>query len=252
MKYVALFIFVLILNAIILFAIRSFAYVRTVYPKTDEIMTVNAAIGIATIIQTPEPIQSAIIGDASAFEVQYLNNAVTIKPLRYGVRTNLYLVTKDERYNLRLITVDQNHADYVVYIKDGAPKAHVYWRVFNRFAHSDSMIVHLLRVGHSPAGFILIDGRVLVKRQNFVRDDSSANPKPLDFLKPSDFWIFQGKTPKPINTLYLSRLRGRRARPISFSLAVRAADLERNKPLTIEVKHQNDLRVVVPESVLWR
>src|SRR6185437_1616257 len=80
------------------------AHVRSVYPRLDEIIVVRAAIGIATIIQVPQAIQSAIIGDQSGFKVEYLYDAVTIKPLRYGVKTNLYLVTQNHRYNLRLLT----------------------------------------------------------------------------------------------------------------------------------------------------
>ena len=72
--------------------ILAFAHIHTVKMKPDQILLVKTALGIATIVETPESIQSAIIGDQSGFKIEYLDRAVTIKPLRASARSNLYQI----------------------------------------------------------------------------------------------------------------------------------------------------------------
>ena len=84
----------------LLLASSSFANVKTVTPKTDEILEIKTALGIATIIQVPDSVQQAIVGDQSAYRIEYVDKAVTIKPLRYGAKTNLYLFTQKRRYKI--------------------------------------------------------------------------------------------------------------------------------------------------------
>src|SRR5580704_8633889 len=96
--------FVMIITTGGFLPILAFAHIHSVKMKPDQILLVKTALGIATIIETPETVQSAIIGDQSAFKVEYLDRAVTIKPLRAGAKTNLYLQTANRRYDLRLET----------------------------------------------------------------------------------------------------------------------------------------------------
>lgn len=49
----------------VLVATSGFAQIRKTQVKEDDILTVKTALGIATILQLPETIQSAIIGDQS-------------------------------------------------------------------------------------------------------------------------------------------------------------------------------------------
>ena len=145
----------------ILFVYISNAQVRSLYPKQDEILTVRTALGIATIIQLTDVIQSAIIGDQSGFRVEYIDKAVTIKPLRYGVKTNLYLVTEKKRYNLRLMTLNQETADFIVYIKEPTVIETVKWKYLNQTIKNKSGSLNITRVGRSTKGFILIEARLI-------------------------------------------------------------------------------------------
>ncbi len=59
--------------------------------KPDQIVTVKTALGLATIVQVPDVPTRLVIGNQSAFKVEYLDKAITIKPLRALVGTNLYI-----------------------------------------------------------------------------------------------------------------------------------------------------------------
>ncbi len=88
--------------ASIIISSNGFSQIRKATSKEDDISTVKTALGIATILQLPEVIQSAIIGDQSGFKIEYLDKAVTIKPLRWGAKTNLYLVTESNQIQIGL------------------------------------------------------------------------------------------------------------------------------------------------------
>src|SRR5271163_1125096 len=89
---------------------------RKVRVRKDEVITVRTALGIATIIQVPDQPTSVVLGDSSAFKVEYLNQAITIKPLHGRATSNLYIHTDYERYSVKLVTGQQSVADYVVYL----------------------------------------------------------------------------------------------------------------------------------------
>ena len=74
--------------------------VRHVAVQGDEIITVRTSIGIATIIQVPDRPNSVVVGDQESFKVEYLDQAITIKPLSQGVKSNLYVYTDWKRYNV--------------------------------------------------------------------------------------------------------------------------------------------------------
>lgn len=96
--------------------LQHYSNVKKIEVKVDELTTIHTAVGIATIIQLPEPIQGVIIGDQGAFKIEYLDKAITIKPLRFGAKTNLYINTPTRRFNVRLVTQNQDSSDYVVYL----------------------------------------------------------------------------------------------------------------------------------------
>ena len=56
------------------------AHVRRVAVQPDQIVTVRTAIGIATIIQVPDSPNSVVVGDQSAFKVEYLDRAIALTP----------------------------------------------------------------------------------------------------------------------------------------------------------------------------
>lgn len=219
----------------------SAAQVRKVAIKIDDIVTVKTALGIATIIQLPDTIQSAIIGDQSGFKVEYLDRAVTIKPLRSEVKTNLYLITEKQRYNVRLVTLAQASADYIVYFKSpdrSSPLSK--WTKIGKSQQLDDVKFSIERVGLSESGFILIDARITTtSTQNLT-------------LKPSDFEIKQGGSSKIINGLFLSDLKISKNKPILLGISLSKSDLISKKAITLELKSRNNFSLALPEELLWR
>src|SRR5687768_5746145 len=91
--------------------------VRRVVVQGDQIVTVRTAIGIATIIQVPDSPNSDVVGDQSSFKVEYLDRAITIKPLISGAKSNLYVYTDWKRYNVQLISGLESAADFIIYLE---------------------------------------------------------------------------------------------------------------------------------------
>lgn len=211
--------------------------IKTVSYFEDNILKINTALGIATIIQLPETIQSMIIGDQSGFKVEYLNNAVTIKPLRWGANTNLYLITDKQRYNLRLQTERQEKADYVVYVKIKKPEESIIWRDWNKKIQVKDWTFEVLKIGKSKGGFTLIQGRVWCKN--------------CFSLKPENFWIFQDGKSKIINGLYLSDLKFSKHQ-IEYGISLAHSDFETKKPILLQVKLDVNLAIEIPSEVLWK
>ena len=215
----------------------SFAQVRSVTLRKDELLTVKTALGIATIVQVPQAIQSAIIGDQSGFKVEYLEKAVTLKPLRSGARTNLYLVTEANRYSLRLTTIGQDGADYIVYVKDPAAKEQLSWKVFEKNSLGKELAFKIIRIGLTAQGFVLIEGRLTSKISLSI--------------KPGEFWIFQGNSSKVISHLFVSNLNVSSKTSVTFGFAISKSDLISNRAISIEYRGSEKLAVVLPESIVW-
>jgi hypothetical protein len=96
--------------------------IRRVIVSGDQIVTVKTALGIATIIQVPDRPNSVVVGDQDAFKVEYLDQAVTIKPLQPGAKTNIYIYTDWKRYNVELVSGSESVSDYVVYLENPKEK----------------------------------------------------------------------------------------------------------------------------------
>lgn len=218
----------------LLMASESFAHVRTVKLRRDELLTVRTALGIATIVQTPDAIQSAVIGDQSGFKVEYLDKAVTIKPLRYGAKTNLYLMTEKERFNVRLQTLSQDSADYVVYIAGRDRKKSIAWRQLSKTVSSDVVTMKLSRIALSDDEVLLIDGSLAFKRETK--------------LKPDQFWVLQGSESKVINSLFLTSLDGRPNGPIRIAISISTKSLDSRKPVTIQFRQAKNLSLSIVGS----
>lgn len=206
--------------------------------KKDELLTVRTALGIATIVQVPTTIQSAIIGDQSGFRIEPLDRAVTIKPLRYGAKTNLYLITEPRRFNLRLVTLSQETADYVVYIRERGTAAPPAWRPLQLTKTGKEATLSLTRISMTPQGFLLIEGRITSKRRLPV--------------KPEQVWVKQGKDAKTIQHLYLSDKTVTQDRPVLMGLSINRTDLREKAAITIELLGQETLSITIPEAAAWR
>lgn len=223
--------------AAIFLTCHSFANIKTLTPKTDEIVDIKTALGIATIVQMPETVQSAISGDSSAYRIEYLDQAVTIKPLRGSAKTNLYLFTKSRRYILRLAVVPQNLANYVVYIKNRDSGMILRWISNGKTASTPDLSLKLLRTSTTSDGFVLLDAEVTAKTSQT--------------LMPGNFWIWQGKDSKPMQSLFLSRKELRKDQRAMIGISIRKADLK-NQPVILELQSSSkSLKIEIPKEALW-
>lgn len=215
--------------------------IRKVIVKEDDILTVKTALGIATIIQLPDPIQSAIIGDQSGFKIEYLDRAVTIKPLRWGAKTNLYLVTEKRRYNVKLHTGQQEVADYIVYVRNPEISlSTVKWVSVGKYVLLDGMKLTVDRVGKTASGFLLLEASLTV---------TTTQPSSI---KPGEIWVKQNGNSKVINSLFLSDLKFKKNAPLRIGISLAKSDLVQGKPVTLEVRGQKVLVVQVAEGFLWK
>lgn len=219
------------------------AHIRKVVYSDDQILTVKTALGIATIIQLPETIQSAIIGDQSAFKIEYLDKAVTIKPLRGSAKTNLYLVADKKRYNIRLQTLTQDSADYIVYVLssfgDGA-KSQVRWQKLGKSNDANGLILTIERIGISLNDFVLLDLSLKLKPNEFVT------------IKPEDVWVFQGDNSKTVNSLFLSSTKLTKDKPLKIGVSIARSDLVKGKPILVELKGSKTNSISISEVALWK
>ena len=137
--------------------------VRRVQVQNDQIVQVKTAIGIATIIQVPDRPNSIVVGDQSAFKVEYLDQAITIKPIQSGAKSNLYIYTDYRRFNVQLVSGAQVAADYVVYLEQPKEKIKnnpLTWRPAKNFLKNDSLIFETLRTARTRDGILLVEFKV--------------------------------------------------------------------------------------------
>ena len=215
------------------------ARIRERIMKVDDILIVNTGLGIATIIQIPETIQSMIIGDQSAFKVEFVDRAVTIKPLRFGAKTNLYLITASRRYDLKLQSVTQDLADYVVYVKQAKIGEDVKWRPLVHNGENDHIKFSINRIGTTTDGFIVIEGLL-----------TSRNGEGSTFA-PKDFWVLQSGQSRTINSLYLSDLNVSKGKPVVIGLSIAKSDLVSNVPIAIDLRADKKIELTLPASSVW-
>ncbi len=222
-------------------AVASPNKVRKTNVAIDELTTIKAAVGIATIIQLPEAVQSVIIGDSGAFKIEYLDKAITIKPLRYGAKTNLYVNTQSRRYNLRLATANQDEADYIVYVQDQVFKAKnnsVLWRDYKRKSQGRELTLSTKRLGRTKDGFLLLDFEI-----------KSKTSQKID---PASFWIYQGEEKRVIQALFISESQSSSEKPVTGSISINMSDLVSQVSGSFEFRGTEKLKIELPREVLWK
>ncbi len=216
----------------------SFANIKTITPKSDEIIEIKTGLGIATIIQIPEAIQSAIMGDQTAYRIEYVGQAVTIKPLRFGAKTNLYLFTKDKRYNLRLSVVPQNQAYFIVYIKKPEIGSSVRWITQGRVLTNNDLLLKLNKSGLTSDGFLLLD--ISIVAQKSIK------------IQASNFWIYEGNESKVIHSLFISSAELKKGQRSLVGISLKKSDFG-NKPLILKyLVGKQELKIDLPKAALWK
>ena len=91
--------------------------IREVYTNDRSIQTIYLALGRSTVLKFREKPTNVIIGNKNYYNVEYINNDLTIQPLG-AVNTNLFVYTENKRtYALILKIVPVNEYDDIVHVR---------------------------------------------------------------------------------------------------------------------------------------
>jgi hypothetical protein len=216
------------------------ADVRHVEAKKDQIIAVKTAVGIATIIQVPDRPTSVVIGDQSAFKVEYLDRAITIKPLIPNARTNLYIYTDWQRYNIKLVPTDKNQADFVVYLQPKTIKQESFsirWKDFKNHLKSNDLRVDVLKLGSTKNGLYLIEFDIQsLKKESF---------------KPEWIWLTQNGRTIPIHKLALNELKLKPDKKVSGLIITKKEDMYTHSPIRFEIRRDKTSYLTIMEPRRW-
>lgn len=215
--------------------------IRRVSVRPDEIVNVKTALGIASIIQVPDSPNNLVLGDKEAFKVEYLDRAITIKPLGPQAKSNLYVYTSYDRYNVELTTVPQAAADYVVYLSPlkEAKTSTLRWMAWSRSTRMSSLSLSVNRLGRAPGQYLIIEFQL----------DSKLKTK----IDPGWIWITQAGETRPIHSLSLSDVSTRPGRPVKGIVQLLMGDIRPDLPLTLELRRMKQAKsIVLPEALKWK
>ena len=232
-----------IVFAILMFLLplSTWARVRTVEVKKDQIVTVRTALGVATIIQVPDRPNSLVVGNQSAFKVEYLDQAITIKPLHGSARSNLYIYTDYRRFNVQLVSGPEMASDYVVYLENPQEKiksSAIGWRNYRNHLKNDYLVFETKRLANTADGVLLIEFE--------VRSEARERFRP-DWL-----WLTQSGVTRPIHSLALSEQDLGGGRSIKGVMQILKNDASIAEPLRIELRRKKISYLTIPKGVAWK
>lgn len=214
--------------------------VRTVEVNKDQIVTVRTAIGVATIIQVPDRPTSLIVGDSEAFKIEYLDQAITIKPLKSNAKSNLYIYTDWRRYSVQLVTSIEVMADYIVYLRAKQekpnPKEIVDWTNVALFEKSVGLKVAVSRIGRLRSEYLFFE---------FTLEGRGE-------VDPKWFWLIQAGKSKPIHRLALSTLSLNQNGHLEGLIQVRLKDLNTRDGVQLQIRRKKTITVKIPREILWK
>lgn len=216
--------------------------VRHVVVQKDQITTVRTAIGIATIIQVPDRPNSVVVGDQEAFKVEYLDQAITIKPLHSGAKSNLYIYTDWRRYNVQLMTGAESSADYVVYLdhqkeKSKETKTIIRWMNYQKEMTNRNLTLSTKRLSRTK-DLLLIDFEI----------KASAYEK----IDPSWIWIIQSGKTRPIHNLALSKVEVKPDEKVTGLIQILRSDINESSNLKIELRSKKSSYIILPKGNSWK
>lgn len=215
--------------------------VRKIEVKPDQIVTVKTAVGIATIIQVPDRPNSIVVGDLAAFKVEYLDQAITIKPLHGGAKSNLYIYTDLRRFNVQLVTAGELSADYVVYLENAQEKPRaslISWAKHRNHFKNDDLTFETKRIAMTKDGVLLVEFEVIAESK-------------LKF-RPEWIWLTQGGITRPIHSLALSRQELRPGARIQGVMQILKDDVSEGTSLRIELRRKKTSYLSLPKVSAWK
>lgn len=218
-----------------------FSRVRKIEVKADQIITVRTAVGVATIIQVPDRPTSLVVGDSESFKIEYLDQAITIKPLRSNAKSNLYIYTDWKRFNVQLVTGAEASADYVVYLKTPAkappPNDPIAWVDVALEAKGDDLNLSIKRLGRLKVEYLFIEFRLSGRKTS---------------VDPAWFWLTQSSKSKPVHRLLLNKLSLDQDAPLEGLIQVRLKDISLKEDLNLEIRRKKNVVLKIPKEILWR
>ena len=222
------------------------ARVRRVQVVGDQIVTVRTAMGIATIVQVPDRPNSVVVGDQDSFKVEYLDQAITIKPLSGGSKSNLYVYTDWKRYNVQLISGSEAIADYVVYLENPKEEvksnkgsgSSVTWTLFKNSLRNEAITLEVNRLGRAKDGVLLIE--------------FSAKGSIKEEIKPEWIWITQSGTTRPIQNLFLSALELKPSNPVNGVIQLQRDDFDSTIPIRLELRRKKTSFLSIQKVSTWK
>lgn len=220
--------------------------VKRIEVSKDQIATVRTSLGIATIIQVPDRPNSVVVGDQDSFKVEYLDQAITIKPLASGAKSNLYIYTDWRRYNVELVSGSEAIADYVVYLE--SPKsqpvnrtkseAGIKWFNFKNHLKNDAILLNVNRVGKAREGLLLIEFSIASTKK--------------ETISPEWLWLTQNGAMTPIHNLFLSSLEVKSDSNIQGVIQLREIDINVDQPIRLELRRQRISYLTVSKASSWK
>lgn len=240
-KFITLLMFILLVSCS-----EAFARVRRVPVNGDQIVTVRTSVGIATIIQVPDRPNSVVVGDQDSFKVEYLDQAITIKPLSGIAMSNLYIYTDWKRFNVELVSGSESAADYVVYLENPKEKPQtvtskesgIKWTEFKNSLRNESLALNVKRVGRTKDEILLVEFQVTSSKK--------------EVFKPEWLWLTQNGETKPIHNLFMSALKISPHGGISGVIQIREIDLNLNEPIRVELRKTRISYLTIQKASLWK
>ncbi len=219
--------------------------VRRIEVQSDQIVTVRTSIGIATIIQVPDRPNSVVVGDQDSFKVEYLDQAITIKPVSSGAKSNLYIYTDWKRFNVELVSGAEAVADYVVYLENPKTKpitsntgTGISWTNFKNTLRNESLLLEVKRVGRTKDGILLVKFSVTSKKK--------------EVFKPEWLWLTQAGATCPIHNLFMSALEVSPQKGILGVLQIRSVDLKTADSMRLELRRGKTSYLTLTKVDSWK
>jgi hypothetical protein len=184
------------------------------------------------------------VGDQDSFKVEYLDQAITIKPLHPSAKSNLYIYTDWRRYNVQLVTGPEPVADYVVYLENPKEtfketKPSLIWtQVKKKSLTNSTLSLDVTRLGRARDGVLIIE---------FVIRSAKTEPIKAEWL-----WLTQNEVTKPIHLLFLSAMNVKPGEPVQGSVQVLKSDILENEPLRLELRREKASTLIIPKVTSWK
>jgi hypothetical protein len=172
-----------------LYSLAQASPVKELKLKPSDVGMINTSVGYSTVLQLSQKPLNVVLGDQSAFRVEFINDSITLKPLRAGSKSNIFIFTENDRFNLTLKSGPASNVDYVVRLRRiySDPQKSV---PLNQFRTDRGLRFTLIRVTERDSDLFL-DFSIENQRKKSI------------YLRPEQFRIVSENMVRPIRSLYL-------------------------------------------------